>query len=59
MKKVQSQEIRQADCGRRMGVGKWKAKCHLAEIGIDERKIQIFFIFISVLVFVFETLIQK
>jgi len=48
--------MRQADGGRRTGIGKWKAKCHLAEIVItDVRKIQIFFIFIGVLVFVFET----
>jgi len=51
--------MRQADCGRRKGTGKWKAKCHLAEIGIDEKKILIFFIFIGVLVSVFEKLIQK
>jgi len=46
--------MRQADCGRRWGVRKWKAK-----IGIDKRKILTFFVFIGVLVFVFETLFQK
>jgi hypothetical protein len=51
--------MRQADCGRRTGVGKWKAKCHLAEIDTDERKILIIFILLGVFVFVFETLIQK
>lgn len=51
--------MRQAGCGRRTGIGKWKGKCQLTEIGIDERKILIFFIFIGVLVFVFEKLIKK
>jgi hypothetical protein len=51
--------MRQADCARRTVVGKLEEKCHLVDMGIDERKILIFFKFIGVYVFAFVTQSQN